>query len=300
MSQALALLIGVLLDKRFGDPSPHPIVYFGKLISACEQRFNQGSHRQLAGSLVAVALIAGTYCLTWVTLAILPVWLGWLLTVAGVFYLLAYRSLMLACQQVFTTLTEQGLAPARVKLSWIVGRQTEQLDAQAVRTAALETLAENLSDGVIAPLFWFTLLGLPGMAAYKMINTLDSMVGYKSERYRAFGWASARIDDWANWLPARLSAMLIAGFNRRAWRYIRRYGRAHASPNAGYPEAALAGRLDCQFGGSHQYFGQTIVKPFIGEHATALNDESIKNAIQACRNTYLLSILASVLVLLAY
>ena len=161
-----------------------------------------------------------------------------------------------------------------------------------MRTAALETLAENLSDGVIAPLFWLAVLGVPGMAAYKMVNTLDSMIGYRTERYRAFGCWAAHIDDVANFLPARLTALLmvIASLRPSVWSFVMRYGRRHASPNSGYPEAALAGILDCRFGGPHFYFGQLFDKPYIGEHERELTTADMKKAVRVNRTAEVLMV----------
>jgi adenosylcobinamide-phosphate synthase len=170
----------------------------------------------------------------------------------------------------------------------IVGRDTSELSAQEVRTAALETLAENLSDGVIAPLFWLAILGVPGMLAYKMVNTLDSMIGYKTERYRDFGCWAAHIDDVANYIPARLTAflMILPGLftlNSSLFTFVRKYGRYHTSPNSGYPEAALAGILNCRFGGPHYYFGQLFDKPYIGENERELTTADMQRAVRINR-----------------
>jgi adenosylcobinamide-phosphate synthase len=175
-----------------------------------------------------------------------------------------------------------SLEKGRAQLSRIVGRDTAQLDAQEIRTAALETLAENLSDGVIAPLFWYMLLGIPGMAAYKMINTLDSMIGYKTERYKDFGCWAAHIDDVANWIPARLTALLMVLVAGRPGLlgFVHKYGRQHASPNSGYPESALAGILNCRFGGTHTYFGQEFYKPYIGHNDRPLTTQDARRAIR--------------------
>ena len=185
--------------------------------------------------------------------------------------------------------------------------------AQEVRTAALETLAENLSDGVIAPLFWLAIGGVPAMMAYKMVNTLDSMIGYKTERYKDFGCWAAHIDDVANYIPARLTALLMIApllFPRlggRLWaqklrhqsgkvgrellRFVHRYGRMHASPNSGYPEAALAGILDCRFGGPHYYFGQLFDKPYIGENARELTTADMQKAVRINRTAEVIAII---------
>ena len=191
---------------------------------------------------------------------------------------------------------DRSLEEGRRQVARIVGRDTKELSAQEVRTAALETLAENLSDGVVAPLFWFALLGVPGMMAYKMVNTLDSMIGYKTERYKDFGCWAARIDDIANYIPARLTALLMIlprlvsfhphGIGRfltsrfSLLTFVRTNGRNHASPNSGYPEAALAAILNCRFGGPHYYFGELFDKPFIGENNRLLNTEDMKKALR--------------------
>ena len=184
---------------------------------------------------------------------------------------------------------DRSLEEGRQQVARIVGRDTSGLSAQEVRTAALETLAENLSDGVIAPLFWFAILGVPGMLTYKMINTLDSMIGYKTERYKDFGCWAAHIDDIANFIPARLTALLMilphALINRQLsiFHFVRKYGRNHASPNSGYPEAALAGILNCRFGGPHYYFGQLFPKPYIGENEREFTTADMKRAVRINR-----------------
>lgn len=157
----------------------------------------------------------------------------------------------------------------RKQLSNIVGRDTHNLNGDQIRTAVLETLAENLSDGVIAPLFFYALGGVPAMLAYKMTNTLDSMIGYKSEQFREFGWFAARFDDILNFIPSRITALLMVmlSFSPRGLIYIFRYGHQHSSPNAGYPEAALSGILDCRFGGPNVYHGTMVEKPYIGKNA---------------------------------
>lgn len=167
-----------------------------------------------------------------------------------IFYCLAGTTLVREVRMVFKAV-DRSLEEGRMQVARIVGRDTSALSEQEVRTAALETLAENLSDGVVAPLFWYLLLGVPGMLAYKMVNTLDSMVGYKNERYRRFGCFAARLDDVANYIPARLTAFLMVLVSGRLslFAFVGRYGSQHASPNSGYPEAALAGILNCRFGG---------------------------------------------------
>lgn len=201
-----------------------------------------------------------------------------------IFYCLAGTTLIREVREVFLAL-DRSLGEGRRQVARIVGRDTSELSAQQVRTAALETLAENLSDGVIAPLFWFAFLGTPGMLAYKMVNTLDSMIGYRTERYRAFGCWAARIDDVANYIPARLTALLmvIASGRLSLLKFVWKNGRRHASPNSGYPEAALAGILNCRFGGPHYYFGELFDKPYIGENDRELATQDMHAAVRINR-----------------
>ncbi len=290
------LLGGALLDELLGDPSwlPHPVVGFGKLIGGAEKRLNRGGRRMLKGALTAVLLIAFTFALFFLGmrwLYLLNKWVCVGFETLMVFFFLAGKTLISEVRMVFRAVDE-SVEKGREQLSRIVGRDTVQLDEQEIRTAALETLAENLSDGVIAPLFWYLLLGVPGMAAYKMINTLDSMIGYRTERYKDFGCWAAHIDDVANWIPARLTALLMVLSAGRPGllRFVHKYGRQHASPNSGYPESALAGILDCRFGGTHSYFGQEFYKPYIGENPRNLTSDDARRAIRINILTQLLMI----------
>ena len=285
----LPLLVGWFLDLIFGDPSklPHPIVWFGKAIAFFEHRLNKGSHRKLKGALVATGLIGFVFVVTSFLISsfsfLIPHF-SFLISALLIFYCLAGTTLIREVREVFLAV-DRSLEEGRQQVARIVGRDTSGLSAQEVRTAALETLAENLSDGVIAPLFWFAILGVPGMLTYKMINTLDSMIGYKTERYRDFGCWAAHIDDVANYIPARLTALLmaIASPQKGLLRFIWRNGRRHASPNSGYPEAALAGILNCRFGGPHYYFGQLFPKPYIGENERELTTADMKYAVRINR-----------------
>ena len=282
----LPLLAGWLLDLALGDPQwlPHPIVWFGKAIAFCEHRLNKGSHRRAKGAVTAVALIAAVFFGIWLLRRFIPTEARLLLDTLIVFYCLAGTTLIREVRAVFIAL-DRSLDEGRRQVARIVGRDTTELSAQEVRTAALETLAENLSDGVIAPLFWLALLGVPGMLAYKMVNTLDSMIGYKTERYKDFGCWAAHIDDIANYIPARLTALLmvVAAGKPQLATFVWKNGRNHASPNSGYPEAALAGILNCRFGGPHYYFGQLFPKPYIGTNDRPLTTDDMKTAVRINR-----------------
>ena len=302
----LTLLLGWLLDLCFGDPAglPHPIVWFGKTIAACEHRWNQGGHRKLKGGLVAAALVLAVFLLTALlnyACSLVHFALSFAFSAIIIFYCLAGTTLIREVRAVFLAL-DRSLDEGRRQVARIVGRDTSQLSAQEVRTAALETLAENLSDGVVAPLFWLALLGVPGMMAYKMVNTLDSMIGYRTERYRDFGCVAARMDDVANYLPARLTALLMiicSGGKNGLFAFVRRNGRRHASPNSGYPEAALAGILDCRFGGPHTYFGELVDKPYIGENDRELTTEDMRRAVSINRRAEVSMVCAVLIYLLA-
>ncbi len=296
----LSVFIAWFLDKLLGDPVwlPHPIVLFGKTIALGEKKLNRGKHRRLKGGILAVVLILLTFLLThWLMrfLFSLHPLAFYLMVVLGVFFGLAGTTLIREVRATFIALGH-SLAEGRRQVARIVGRDTSQLSAQEIRKAALETLAENLSDGVVAPLFWFILLGVPGMMTYKMINTLDSMIAYRTERYREFGTVAARIDDVANYLPARLTAFLMVMVAGRPHllRFVSKYGNHHASPNSGYPESALAGILNCQFGGTHSYFGEVIEKPTIGYNDRPLSSSDME---RACRINLFTEIVMMLLVL---
>jgi len=320
MTHPLSLLIGWLLDLMVGDPQrlPHPVVWFGKMIAACERKLNRGTNRKLKGALTAVGLILFVFVFTWMLRKVLDTYALYLFDAIAIFYGLAGTTLIREVRAVFLAL-DRSLDEGRRQVARIVGRDTSELSAQEVRTAALETLAENLSDGVIAPLFWLAILGTPGMLAYKMVNTLDSMVGYKTDRYRDFGCWAAHIDDIANYIPARLTAFLMVlprlvtinthggsrflrpsgskrtkferfTFHSSLFTFVRTNGRCHASPNSGYPEAALAAILDCRFGGPHYYFGELFDKPYIGTNGRPLTTEDMRKAVRVNRTAEVLMV----------
>lgn len=288
ISHIITLIVGWTLDLLLGDPVwlPHPVVGFGKLISMGEHRLNSGRHRRLKGGIMAICLILLTYGATWALLHLVcNHYVALVVEAILIFCCLAGTTLIREVRDVFLAV-DRSVDDGRKQVSRIVGRDTSGLNAHEIRTAALETLAENLSDGVVAPLFWLAVLGVPGMMAYKMVNTLDSMIGYRTERYRQFGTVAARIDDVANFLPARLTALLMVLAGGRVMsglRFVARYGHRHASPNSGYPEAALASILDCRFGGPHIYFGEMIDKPYIGTNERQLTTADMQRAVHINR-----------------
>lgn len=299
----LPLLAAWALDRWLGDPlwMPHPVVAFGRAIAWGERHLNKGKFRFWKGAALSVIGVSVVFVLTLYLLrgaALYSPGLLLVLQVLLIFYCLAGTTLVREVRMVFQA-ADRSLEEGRRQVARIVGRDTSQLSAQEVRTAALETLAENLSDGVVAPLFWYALLGVPGMLAYKMVNTLDSMIGYRNERYRQFGCFAARLDDVANYIPARLTALLmvLASGRLSLLAFVARYGNQHASPNSGYPESALAGILDCRFGGPHFYFGEEVWKPFIGHNDRLLTTADMQVAIRINRRAEALMMLLVVLTL---
>lgn len=310
MVNALSLLIGWIADKLMGDPAwlPHPVVAFGKAIAWGERLLNRGRFRRWNGGFLAVVLIFLTFAVTWGLLYGVQRAFGLqerpiIIEAILIFYCLAGTTLCREVRMVFEA-ADHSLEAGRKQVARIVGRDTTQLSDQEVRKAALETLAENLSDGVVAPLFWLLVGGVPGMMTYKMVNTLDSMIGYRTERYREFGTVAARIDDAANWIPARLTALLMVltgGWGRRflgLLQFVRTFGPRHASPNSGWPEAALAGILNCRFGGPHVYFGEVIEKQFIGDHERKLKTADMETAI--CVNQRVEVVMVAMLLVIFY
>ncbi len=307
----LPLLIGWVFDLLLGDPQwmPHPVVGFGKLIAWGEKRLNHGRHRKLKGVMLTLFLVSSVlFCAGILDLILLlaiseePAVLILFVTIHAlvIFWCLAGTTLIREVRQTFIAV-DRSLEEGRKQVARIVGRDTSELSSQEIRTAALETLAENLSDGVIAPLFWLGIGGVPGMLAYKMVNTLDSMIGYKTDRYKDFGCFAARLDDVANFIPARLTTFLMVIVSGRfpLLKFVSKYGCQHASPNSGYPEAALAGILNCRFGGPHTYFGQLFDKPFIGENDRTLTTDDMYIAIRINRRVeYLIILLPTILYLI--
>lgn len=269
---SVPLIYGYVLDLVIGDPQgyPHPVKGFGWLISKSDCFLNNGKLRLIKGMAMSTILVLFVYFSTYFLLLALkdiPIIFQWSVHGTLIYFFLANKSLIVEGKAVFKAL-DNSIEEGRQRLSWIVGRDTATLNENRVRTAVFETMSENLSDGVVAPLFYYAIGGIPAMAAYKMASTLDSMIGYKNERFIKFGKFAARLDDVANFLPARITAVLIAliTLSKRSLEFIFKYGNKHASPNSGYPEAALAGVLDCRFGGPNYYNGILVEKPYIGKN----------------------------------
>ncbi len=296
------LVFGYILDLIIGDPDnwPHPVRVFGNAISAGDKLLNKNPSRFLKGMLLATGLCLLTFFFFHFlneTLLSLNSWLFVAVNSVWVWYGLANNALITEGQNVFLVLEKEGLEAGRKQLSRIVGRDTSQLTAQQIRIAVFETMSENLSDGVIAPLFFYAIGGVPAMMVYKMINTLDSMIGYRSDKYEQFGKFAARLDDVANFIPARITALLmvIVTLNYRGLQFVFKYGNRHKSPNSGYPESALAGILDCRFGGPNIYHGKWVEKPFIGENDRIIDPTEIKKVTWINHKTCFVMILTIVI-----
>ena len=261
----MTLVLAMLLDAWLGEPrwlwsrAPHPAGLMGRLIGWADARFNRGAARRLKGVAVMVVLGLGA-----VTLGAVLAALGPVVEVIVAAVLIAQRSLVEHVLAVAHGL-RQGLAEGRAAVAMIVSRDTGQMDESAVARAAIESAAENMSDGVVAPLFWFAVAGLPGLLLYKITNTADSMIGYRTPRHEAFGWAAARFDDLLNLLPARGTAVLMALTQGvwRDWRGIVADAGLHRSPNAGWPEAAMARALGIALSGPRAYDGRMQDFPFV-------------------------------------
>lgn len=281
-----SLLIGYTADLIWADPEqmPHPIRWFGWLIAKGDKLLNHNNFRFIKGMLLTLLLLSLTYLSLWYMdrlLWALNSWVKIAFDALFVFWGIANKTLINEVSKVFKAL-KRGLSEGRTQVARIVGRDTSQLDEQEIKRAALESLSENLSDGVIAPLFFYALFGVPGIMTYKMVNTLDSMIGYNNDKYGQFGKFAALLDDVVNFIPARLTAALLSlsAWDANGWRFALKYGRAHKSPNSGYPEAALAGILNCRFGGPNYYGGQLVPKPYIGEKDKTLHDEDFNKALR--------------------
>jgi adenosylcobinamide-phosphate synthase len=301
------LLLACLLDVLVGDPRgfPHPVRFMGEVIAWSDDRIRPLLHSRMAkraaGVALAIGLPASAYAVGWLAIE----WAAGIHRVLGIavqvglaFTTLAARDLVEHVRSVQEALEAGSLEAARTAVSRIVGRDTRELSEPEVVRAAVETVAESTSDGVVAPLFYLALGGPPLALAYKAISTMDSMIGHLDERHRDFGCASARLDDLANWIPARVTALLLVlaaglspgglGTIRKAWRVVRRDGGKHPSPNSGRPEAAMAGALGVQLGGTNVYDGRPVARPVLGDPGPPLAAAHIGQAL-------MLAVMASLL-----
>jgi adenosylcobinamide-phosphate synthase len=284
LAHPAALLIAIAADAILGEPGwlyrriAHPVVAIGAVIGWADRRFNRTSatpaRQRLAGSILACLLVAGAFALGWLLQALLlslpggPLWLGLVMST-----LIAQRSLYSHVADVASALELSGVEGGRIAVARIVGRDPDRLDESGISRAAIESLAENFSDGVVAPVFWGLVLGLPGLLAYKALNTADSMIGHKTPQHLHFGWAAARADDWVNLPASRLAALfliLAAPIQRDASasagiRAVRRDAGRHKSPNAGWPEAAMAGALGFAIAGPRTYHGRLVPDPWMND-----------------------------------
>ncbi|WP_295965768.1 adenosylcobinamide-phosphate synthase CbiB [uncultured Bartonella sp.] len=295
------LLLALLIDRSIGDPDwiwrkvPHPVAIFGAGIKWFEKCFNRKSmssrRRKWYGLSALLILLLATFIIGFfIHMLLLQLGLAGIIIEALVAsILLAQKSLVDHVGKVEKAFKQGSLVEARGAVSLIVGRETKNLDESAVCRAAIESLAENSSDGVVAPVFWYLILGLPGLFCYKLVNTADSMIGYKNERFKDFGWASARLDDVVNFIPARLTAFIVIltcrlFINRnaaeKALEVVKKDARHHHSPNAGFPECAFAGALDVKLLGPRIYSGEAVDEPFQNGSGKMAGPDDIDRAIR--------------------
>ncbi len=307
------ILMACLVDLLVGDPRaiPHPVVLMGKAIE-----FLEGLMRRItsspaglrtAGMVTAVMLAGGSWLLTYLLLLgafRVNYWLGAVLTVWLISTTIAARGLAGAAKEIYDLLKKGNLTEARRKVGWIVGRDTGNMDVRDVTRATIETVAENIVDGIAAPIFYAFIGGAPLAMAYRAVNTLDSMLGYKNERFIDFGMASARLDDLANYIPARLTGILlpVAAFLTgkspgRAISAVLQDASGHPSPNGGIPEAAVAGALGVRLGGLNYYHGQMSFRPYLGEELKPLEPDHIKQVVNLMYITFGLAVAAGLLIL---
>jgi adenosylcobinamide-phosphate synthase len=284
LSLPALLLAALLLDALVGDPRwlfrylPHPVALIGSLVGWFDRRLNRpqrtAASRTIRGLVVTLFVVALAAVTGWLIATYTGEWrYGWIVEISTVTLLVAQRSLFDHVRDVARALDRDGVEGGRIAVAHIVGRDPAGLDAYGVARAAIESLAENFADGVVAPVFWYLVLGLPGLLAYKAVNTMDSMIGYRTPRHAAFGRAAARLDDALNWLPARIAGAMIViaalftpgGAPARAFRVMARDGGRHRSPNAGWPEAAMAGALAVALSGPRSYDGRKVAEPWLGE-----------------------------------
>jgi adenosylcobinamide-phosphate synthase len=307
--------LAYLIDLVLGDPRgiPHPVVIIGKGIDAAEKLLRRAIAPlvglRASGVLLTLLIVGLTYSVAWGLVNVtseLNQWLGWAVSVWFLSTTLAVKCLRQAADEIYQLLEAGQLPTARQKVGWIVGRDTDRLDEPEMVRATVETVAENIVDGIVAPLFYAFIGGLPLAMAYKAVNTLDSMVGYKNEKYRELGWFSARVDDIANYIPARITGLLMliaaaltgkdAGRALRTWR---RDAKDHPSPNSGIPESIVAGVLGIRLGGLNFYGGRESFRAYMGEPLDELSRGHIKETTRIMLITSFLAVVTGILITLA-
>lgn len=294
------LILAIFIDWALGDPPkwPHPIVYMGKWIKFLENniRKNLNSRMKIGGFLLVILAIGAVILLSKLILAIainINLYLYYAIYVYLIYASLAGKCLKDEVMKIYKSIDlKEDIRETRIKIGYLVGRDTSELTEKEIIRASVETAAENIIDGVLAPIFFYIMGSIFGQGVifilvYKMINTMDSMIGYKNERYKDIGFCAAKLDDIANYIPARIGsvAILIAGFLckrdiKRGIMTLKRDRRNHKSPNCGYPEASVAGLLRIQLGGNNVYFGEIVEKPTIGDAIVELENEHIKDSCQ--------------------
>lgn len=293
MSNAAVILVALLIDAAISWPSPiysrigHPVTWIGRFITALETRLNTGENRRLKGTAAALVIIISTTSIAALIEAILAGIVSnqsQYIIICAIFAwpFIATRSMYEHVKAVANPLKTGDISAARSAVSMIVGRDPSLLDENGVARAAIESLAENSSDGIVAPVFWGIVAGLPGIAAYKAINTLDSMIGHRTPRFEQFGWAAAKIDDLVNLIPARLTGFLFAlvsGRFRESMRCMAIDARHHRSPNAGWPESAMAGALGIRLSGPRVYDGKIAQERWVNEHGVDPNSVDLQRGL---------------------
>ncbi|MGB9629704.1 MAG: adenosylcobinamide-phosphate synthase CbiB [Thermodesulfobacteriota bacterium] len=307
--------IAYAADLIFGDPPgyPHPVKLIGKAIRFLENKFFPWKYsppmQRFLGVILMLLIVMGAGSLSWLIILIFK-WihplLSYILTVFFAYTTLATRSLFSEVKKVVNTLEHKDLIRARQEVALLVSRDTDRLDKTGIYRALIETVSENTSDGIVAPLLYLA-IGGPALAmAYKALNTLDSMVGYKNERYQYFGWASAKADDLANFIPSRITAfiLILSSFFLRkdwksSWKVTWRDGRKNLSPNSGYPESAVAGALGIQLGGENFYFGVCEKKPFIGDPKNLITLDEVKESLRLMLTASLIALIITIFLTLS-
>lgn len=299
----IAITLAIFIDSMIGDPPtwPHPVKWIGSGISRLEKRLNHGKSRKMKGIVMVLVIVCVSFFMTavlvWSFYQLHPL-AGIILESILISTTIAHKGLKDAALEVYRPLEKGNMAEARLKLSYIVGRDTDKLDEAEIVRGTVETVAENTSDGVTAPLFWGFIGGAPLAIVYRAINTCDSMVGYKNEKYESFGWASARLDDVVNWIPSRITGSLMLFGHRpehmsrkKAWNILFRDAKKHPSPNSGWLEAAVASLLGVQLGGVNYYQGIISHRAEMGERVVALKKEHIIKTNKILDRTSLLFLL---------